>query len=127
MAPGALSTRRINKDMAHGFGGGSEEMSAPGKSAWLVPGQAQPGLVNQGGGLEGVTWSLPSHFVRGQFPQFLIDQRQQFLGGRLITARHGFENAGNVAHGEDGSRISAVCNAGAYIPQRYVRKVLRGA
>jgi len=77
--------------------------------------------------LEGVTWSLPSHFVRGQFPQFLIDQRQQFLGGRLITARHGFENAGNVAHGEDGSRISAVCNAGAYIPQRDIRKVLRGA
>src|SRR6266699_3264298 len=84
--------------MAHGFGGGSEEMSAPGKSAWLVPGQAQPGLVNQGGGLEGVTWSLPSHFVRGQFPQFLIDQRQQFLRGLLIAARHGFENAGDVAH-----------------------------
>src|SRR6266567_9461947 len=79
VASSALSTRRINKNMPHGFGGGSEEMSAPGKSAWLVPGQAQPGLVNQGGGLEGVTWRLPSHFVRGQFPQFLIDQRKQFL------------------------------------------------
>jgi len=73
---GTLSTRRINEDMAHGFGGGSEEMSAPGKSPWLVPGQAQPSLVNQGCRLEGVTRSLPSHFVCGQFAQFLVNQRQ---------------------------------------------------
>src|SRR5437667_11746696 len=71
-----LSTRRINEDMAHGFGGGGKEMCAPGKSPWLVPGQAQPSLVNQGRGLEGVTRSLPSHFVRRQFPQFLINQRK---------------------------------------------------
>ena len=76
VARGTLATRRINEDMAHGLGGGSEEMSAPGESPWLVPGQPQPGLVNQGGGLEGVTRSLPSHFLRGQFPQFLIDQRE---------------------------------------------------
>src|SRR6266481_9272011 len=72
VARGALSPRRINEDMAHGFGGGSEEMSAPGESPWLVPGQAQPDFVNQGRGLERVTRSLPSHFVRGQFPQFMI-------------------------------------------------------
>src|SRR5438552_15653262 len=76
VARGTLSTRRINEDMPHGLGGGSEEMSAPGESPWLVSSQAQPGLVNQGGGLEGVTRSLPSHFLRGQFPQFLIDQRE---------------------------------------------------
>src|SRR6266436_1406097 len=71
VARGTLSTRRINKNMPHGLCGGSEEMSAPGKLAWLlVSDQAQPGLVNQGGGLEGVTRSLPSHFVRSQFPQF---------------------------------------------------------
>src|SRR5437762_11044777 len=69
---GTLATRRINEDMAHGFGGGGEEMSAPGKSPWLVPGQAQPSLVNQGRGLEGVPRSLPGHFVRGQSSQFLI-------------------------------------------------------
>src|SRR6266478_1182512 len=39
MASGALSTRRINKDMPHGLCGGSEEMSAPGKLAWLVLGE----------------------------------------------------------------------------------------
>src|SRR5882724_6203339 len=55
--------------------------------------------------------SLPSHFVRGQFPQFLVNQREQFVGGRLIAAGHGFQNAGDVAHGEDGSRISTGCNA----------------
>src|SRR5882672_7556315 len=76
VAHGTLSTRRINEDMAHGFGGGSEEMCPPGESSWLVPGQAQPSLVNQGRGLEGVTRSLPSHFVSSQFPQFLIDQRK---------------------------------------------------
>ena len=76
MARGALSSRRINENMPHGLGIGRKEMSAPGKSPWLVPGQAQPSLVNQGRGLEGVTRSLPSHFVRGQFPQFLINQRK---------------------------------------------------
>ena len=67
--------------------------------------------MNQGGRLESVTRSLPGHFVRGQFPQFLIDQWKQGIGGCLIAARHGFENTGDVAHGEDSSRISTVCNA----------------
>jgi hypothetical protein len=82
--------------MAHGFGGGSEEVSPPGKSPWLVPGQAQPGLVDQGCGLEGLPQSLPSHFVRGQFPQFLIDQREQFIRSLRIAACVGFENASDV-------------------------------
>src|SRR5438067_1585103 len=76
VARGTFSTRRINEDMAHGLCGRSEEMSAPGESPWLVPGQAQPSLMNQGCGLEGVPRSLPSHFMRRQFEQFLIDQRK---------------------------------------------------
>jgi hypothetical protein len=72
--------------------------------------------VNQGGGLERVAWSLPSHFVRGQFPQFLVNQGEKFIGGRAIAARHGFENAGDVAHSEDGGRISADCNADSILP-----------
>src|SRR6266481_822217 len=96
VARGTLSTRRINEDMPHGLGGSGKEMSPSGESPWLVPGQAQPRLVNQGRGLESVTRSLPSHFVRGQFAQFLVNQRKQFLRGRLIAARHGFENTSDV-------------------------------
>ena len=73
------------------------------KSARLVPGKSQPSLVNQGGGLEGMTWSLPSHFVCGQFAQFLINQRKQFIRSGRIALPQGFENAGNVVHGEDDS------------------------
>src|SRR5262245_51153029 len=73
VARGALSTRGINEDMAHGLGGGSEEMRAPGKMAKFLPGQPQPGLVDQRGGLEGVPRGLSSHFVSRQLAQFLID------------------------------------------------------
>src|SRR6516162_8230057 len=82
--------------MPHGFGGGSKEVCAPGKSARLVSGQPQPCFVNQGCGLEGVTRSLPSHFVRGQLAQFLVDQREQFPCGLGIAACIGFENSGYV-------------------------------
>jgi hypothetical protein len=46
--------------------------------------------------LEGVTRSLPSHFVRGQLAQFLINQGEQFLCGLRIAACVSFENSGYV-------------------------------
>jgi len=38
VARGALSPRRVNEDVPHGFSGGSKEVCAPGKSARLAPG-----------------------------------------------------------------------------------------
>ena len=74
-----------------------EEMSAPSKSARLAPGQPQPSLVNQRRGLKCVTGSLASHFVRGQFTQFLLNQRQEFLSGRGVAAIHGIKHVCDVA------------------------------
>jgi hypothetical protein len=87
--------------MPHGFGGGSKEMSPAGKPARLVPGQAQPGLVNQGRGLEGVTRSLADHLERGQFAQFLINQRKQFVCGCGIAVSQAVEHARDVAHSQE--------------------------
>jgi len=100
MSRSTLAPRGINQDMPHGLRRGGEKMSTPGKSARLVSGQPQPGLVNQGCGLQGVTRSLPSHFVGGQFAQFLIDQREQFLGRLGIAVRMSFENASYVIYEE---------------------------
>ncbi len=99
----ALSPRRIYEDMPHGLRGGRIKVRPPGKSARLVPGQPQPGLVNQCRGLEGVPGSLASHLERGQFAQVLVNQRQQFIRRRAIALCQRFQNAGDVAHCADRS------------------------
>jgi hypothetical protein len=45
----------VHDDLAHGLRGGSEEVprSAPGRI--FIPGELQPGLVNEGGALKGLT------------------------------------------------------------------------
>jgi hypothetical protein len=47
--------------------------------------KAKIGLVHQGGGLQGLTGRLSSHLVRGQGAQFIVNERQQFLGGVLVA------------------------------------------
>ena len=50
---------------------------------WASLGIDQPevGLVDQGGGLEGLPRLLLGQLLRGQFAQLVVDQRQQLLGG----------------------------------------------
>jgi len=53
--------------------------------------------MNQGRGLQG----LPRFFLRqpsaGQFPQFLVHERQQLLGGVRVTLLDGRQDAGDFA------------------------------
>ena len=54
--------------------------------------------MHERGGLERVPGSFISHFDRGQFAQFLIDQRQQLIRSLEITLLDGVENACDITH-----------------------------
>jgi hypothetical protein len=51
----------------------------------------QPGLVDQGGGLQSVPRFFPPHVLPGNAVQFVADQGSQPLQGGLIARAPGFE------------------------------------
>jgi len=55
--------------------------------------------MDQGSGLQGVLLRLRIHFGGGEFAQFLIDQREQFIRSLRIALLNGPEYAGDFAHG----------------------------
>ncbi len=60
--------------------------------------QAEPGLVDQSGGLEGLAGTFLGELVRGQAAQFVIDQRQQFRAVMRFAALDCLQHAGHVNH-----------------------------
>ena len=98
--------RALDEDSPHGFGSRGEEMRSIGKDSIA---QAKPGLVHQRGRLKRMSRLFPRHLLRGQLAQFLIDQRQQFVGGIAVALLRAVENARDIAHCSrlnDGLRLS---------------------
>ena len=85
VARGVLPAGALNENAAHRLCGRREEVGAPVPFLILVPNQPKPGFVNERGGLQRMTLRFVGHLVRGQAPQFFIDQRQQFIGGSGIA------------------------------------------
>jgi hypothetical protein len=81
MTQRAFEAGVVNQDAAHRLSGGGEEMRAVCEFRIFPADQTHPGFVNQCRGLEGLTGRFIRHLVRRQFAQFLIHQREQFLGG----------------------------------------------
>ncbi len=94
---GEFAAGVVDEEMAHGLGGGGEEMGATIKGRVFAADEAHPDLMHQGGGLEGVTRRTVGHFIRRELAQFRIDQRQQLIGGLRIAVLDGLKNAGHVA------------------------------
>ena len=80
------------------FGGGSEKMPAALELGRPATDQAQPRLVDQRRGLQGLSGLLARHFVRGELAERLINQWQQFLGGAWIPPLDGFKYLRHFAH-----------------------------
>jgi hypothetical protein len=92
-APGGF-----DQNPPHGFGGGREEM--PTAIPPMVPrtDESQPSLVHEGGGLEGLARHFVGHLVRRELAQFVVDQRQEFLGGLSFALVHAIQDACDLAH-----------------------------
>jgi hypothetical protein len=55
-----------------------------------------------------MTWLLRSHLRGRKFPQLVVDERQQVLGGLAVAVVHSFEQAGDVGHESRFYRLLAV-------------------
>ena len=86
----ALASGPFDEDAAHRLSRRRKEVRAIGKlNLGIFSGQTQPGFVNEGSGLEGVTGGFIGHFCGSQFAEFLINQRQQFLRGLGVATLNG--------------------------------------
>jgi hypothetical protein len=84
MPVAALAAGVFDEDAAHGLGRGGEEV-APAVPLRRVRWSDQPqvGLVDQGGGLEGLARLLPGDPRRCELPKLVVDERQQLGRGRV--------------------------------------------
>src|SRR5262249_53599957 len=90
----------VEEDAAHGLGCGGEEVAAaiPGV-CHLAADQAEVGLVDQGGGLQGLPRLLLGQLLRGEPAQLVIDKGEQLLGGVRVALVDGGQEVGDLTHG----------------------------
>ena len=55
----------VDEDAAHGASGDGEEVGAIGDAGALLAGEPQPGLVDEGGGRQGVSLALTAELALG--------------------------------------------------------------
>jgi hypothetical protein len=60
--------------------------------------QAQVGLVDQGGRLQGLAGGLAGQLPRRQSAQFAVDQRQELAGRLRVTLFEVLEDVRHIAH-----------------------------
>jgi hypothetical protein len=58
--------------------------------------EPQVDLVNEGGRLEGMPWSLPRHIVLRYSMQLLIDERREFFQSLLISGSPSLEQPSDL-------------------------------
>ena len=60
--------------------------------------EAEVGLVDEGGGLEGLPRRLLGQAVGGELAQLVVDQRQQLLGSVRVALLDGRQDVGDITH-----------------------------
>lgn len=99
MAQSPAPSGVVDEDVAHGFGGRANEMSAVIPARLRIAAQAEPGFVHKGGGLQRVSGRLVRHSRRRDATQFLVHQRQQFGGRVRIAPIDALEYERHITHG----------------------------
>ncbi len=107
---GALAWSRVSRSPSHGGNSGSISRTGRGKEVPLaVPGrlfapcvlglchQAQVRLMDQGRGLKRLARLLMGQFLRGQYAEVVVDERQELAGLARIAPR-GAQDVGDVRH-----------------------------
>ena len=92
-APGVL-----DEDSTHRLGSRRKEVPAIFPARIGVFREAQPGFVDERGGLKRVTGGLVRHPRGGEFAQLLVNQWKQFLSSAGIALLNTFKDAGEFAH-----------------------------
>src|SRR5437773_6629151 len=82
-------------------------MTAVGPPLALGGHQPNIGFVNQRSGLECMPIMLVSHFHCRQFPQLLIDKRQQFFRSLAVAFVNPLQDLRDIAHATESNRPTA--------------------
>jgi hypothetical protein len=99
MLGSALAARLVHQDASHGLGRGGEEMGAalPGGTAVRAD-EPEVSLVDECGGLKGLTGFLLRKVARGEFAEFLIDQGEELFCSAGISLIDLAKQAGHIGH-----------------------------
>jgi hypothetical protein len=92
----ALRARRVDQDAAHQPRRHGQEVGAILPVDPLDIDQTQVCLVNEGGRLEAVPCLLPSHASPCNAVQFVVDERDQLVQRRLVSAAPCEQQPGDV-------------------------------
>jgi len=84
----------VDEDLAHDVGGEADEVGAA-VPVDVFAGEAEVGLVDEGGCLEGMVGALAAHVGLGEAVEFGVDEGKQAVGGSAVAVVHGFEELGD--------------------------------
>src|SRR5262249_16125098 len=131
-----LAAGAFDEDAAHGLGRGGEEVAAavPLRRVGRAD-QAEVGLVDQGGGLEGLAGLLLRQLGPRQLPQFVVDEGQQLVGGLRVSLLDSTQDARHLTHRRHSkarttkryltSRVPSVRSGSAQAPTRLTERANR--
>jgi hypothetical protein len=91
---GVVRTGMIDQDAPHLLAGDGEEVRAILDFQRFRTNQAYVGLMDQGGGLQRVSWTLVPHLVGSNAMQFRVDQFDSSLAGIPIPVAHAVQQSG---------------------------------
>ena len=94
----------IDKYSSHRLGGGEEVSAAVPAVGLLASDEPNVSLVDECGGLESLAGLLAGESLRRQVPQFVVDEREEFLGGVGVTPLDSGQDVGNLTHGLEDTR-----------------------
>src|SRR5439155_8126253 len=91
-------SRFIDKNSAHCLPSGSKKVRPILPRGLSVSAKAHPCFVHECGGLECVARCFLSHLDRGEFAEFVVNEREQFFRCFGIALLNPVEDACEVAH-----------------------------
>src|SRR5262249_37500506 len=95
----SLASGVVNQDATHGLSGGSKEVAAAVPVLrFLTFYQAGIGFVNKSRGLERLPRLLLRQLLRRQLAKFIVDERQELLGGTGVALLDGEQDSGDFGH-----------------------------
>ena len=89
----------VHQDAAHGLGGHPEELGPVLPARLALVDQPQVGLVDEGGGLQGVAGVLAPEVALGLAVQLVVDDGHELVQGGGVTTAPGLEQTRHVVPG----------------------------
>jgi len=89
-------TGGINQDAPDGLRGDGQEVGSAFPDGLVLVDQAQIGLVNERGGLEGEVLPLGAEVAFGDGSEFVVEDGQEYVDRPLVTGSDAVEEVGDV-------------------------------